>query len=840
MIFFVTLYVLSSIFYLYIGIVTMIHDSKSDANRIYLVVCLIMFSWAALSSMVIMSTNAAEAAVFRRYATFSWSVLYAVLLHFYSTLTGKTKFFKNPVTLFIIYCPAIYSIYLYFFSQPESVNSIMRTSLGWIYISTPNQGFIWDYFLTFYYLSYLLISIYLLWRWGIESSYKREKRQAKILISTLSIVIVLGSVTDIVLPKLNLILLPPTAVLLCLIPIGAIWYSMDKYKLMNLSYESLTKEIFKLIDDGIVIVDKKGFIVDINQGALHLIGYPDKKQLIGKEVDSLFIDKIDLSIETKSSQKEAKLKNAKGIGIPVLFQNLTLLDQMEDVLGSLISFQDISDIKKVQRDLEESKDNLEYLVEKRTLELSKTNSNLKNEIEARKIVEDKVTRMAFLDTLTKLPNRRLFDDRLRQSIFKADREQKEIGLMYLDIDNFKQINDNLGHIKGDKLLVEVANRLKKSLRKSDTIARVGGDEFLIIVEGIKDINHVKRIAEKLMACFNLPFLLGQKMVNITTSIGISMYPQDGPDFETLIKNADAALYRVKETGKNNFEFCTNLLKDNLSKKVKLTEDLKNAIEKNELELYYQPQVKSSVNLITGVEVLLRWNHPDFGIISPSVFIPIAESSGLIIKIGEWVLNQACRQNKLWQDAGYAHLPISVNVSVKQFVNEYIIKNVRNILQETGLNPKYLELEITESIVVKDVENITRMLVDLKNMGIKIAIDDFGTEYASLNYLKQLPIDRIKIAMTFVRGISVNHKDEIITKTIIYLAQSLDMKVIAEGVETIEQLDFLQRANCDDIQGFYFYRPMRLMQFENLLRLGLVVDEAREKGISEERSMNEFI
>jgi diguanylate cyclase (GGDEF)-like protein/PAS domain S-box-containing protein len=833
MIFFATCYVLSAIFYLYIGIVTIIHDQKNDANRIYLVVCLIMFSWAALSSMVSMSKSAAEATMFRRYATFSWSILYAVLLHFYSTLTGKTKYFKNPVTLLIIYCPMIYSIYLYFFTQPESVNAVMHTNLGWIYTSTLNQGFVWDYFLTFYYLSYLMISIYLLWRWGKESGFKREKRQARILISTLSITIVLGSVTDIVLPKLNLILLPPTAVLLCLIPIGAIWYSMGKYKLMNLSYESLTKEIFKLIDDGIVIVDKKGFIVDINQGALHMIGYPDKRQLIGKEVGDLFIGKIDLSQETRSSQKEAELKNTQGITIPVLFQHLTLIDQMEDVLGSLVSFQDISDIKKVQRDLQESKDNLEYLVEQRTLELSMTNTNLKNEIEARKIVEDKVTRMAFLDTLTQLPNRRLFDDRLRQSILKADREQKEIGLMYLDIDNFKQINDNLGHVKGDRLLVEIANRLRKNLRKVDTIARVGGDEFLIIVDGIKDINHVKRIAEKLMMCFGLPFQLGQKMVNITTSIGISIYPQDGPDFETLIKNADAAMYRAKETGKNRYEFCTLLLKDYLSQKVKLTEDLKNAIEKNELELYYQPQVKSSIRKVTGVEALLRWNHPELGMIGPSVFIPIAESSGLIIKIGEWVLNAACRQNKSWQDAGLESIPISVNVSVKQFRNGHIIKNVRDILKETGLDPQYLELEITESIVVEDVENITRMLVDLKDMGIKLAIDDFGTEYASLNYLKQLPIDRIKIAMTFVRGIGSNPKDEIITKTIIYLAQSMDMKVIAEGVETVEQLDFLQRANCDDIQGYYFFRPMRLMKFENLLRKDLVVRDDRGSEYSQD-------
>ncbi|MEI7883856.1 MAG: EAL domain-containing protein [Clostridia bacterium] len=826
MLVFATLYLISAFIYLYMGIFTISNDSHNPVNRIYLLICFIMFSWAGISVLLILAPDALIATKFRQCAVFAWGTLYSVLLHFFITLTGKKKQLKNPVVLLAIYLPAVYAIYLYFFQQPETAASIIKTSLGWVYKSLPNQGWVWDYYLTIYYLISLLISVILLWLWGKKSLIKREKKQAQIMIITILTAILLGSVTDIILPKTNLTLLPPTAVILCLIPISGIWYAMKKYRLMNLNYESLSLDILRLIDEGIIILNHEDTIVDVNQGALNLLGYPNKGSFIGEHYGVIFAPELDFSEQTSLNNQKFELKTAKDMKLPVLMQYLTLNDQLGDKLGSLISFQDISEITSVQDALEAAKDNLEILVAERTNELVLANTDLENEIHIRMVAEHKIKKLAFLDTLTNLPNRRLFDDRLEQAILKADRNQNNLALLYLDIDSFKHVNDTLGHLKGDKLLVEIASRLKKCIRKTDTLARVGGDEFIIILQDIKDTSYIRMVADTILRCFTKPFIIGEQALNVTTSIGISIYPFDGPDFETLVKNADAAMYKAKDGGKNKIELCTPDLKERLNENIRLTNSLYYAIERNELELYYQPQVNSRTNRIVGVEVLLRWHHPELGIVSPADFIPIAESSGLIIPIGEWVLNQACRQNKLWQDLGFEQIPISVNVSVKQFEHGLILANVQEILLETGLEPKYLELEITENIVMKDIESITKMLIELKIMGVNLAIDDFGTEYASLNYLKILPIDRIKIAMTFIRGICMNYKDEVITQAIILLAQNLNIAVIAEGVEKIEQIEFLTHSMCDFVQGYYYYQPMPREDFETLLRLDLVVDKSK--------------
>lgn len=822
MVLFAFLYLFAAFIYLYMGIFTISNDSKHTANKIYFVICFIMFCWSSISILILLSPDAQLATQFRQYAIFTWGILYSVLLHFFIVLTNRSHYLKNPLALIMIYVPAAFAIYLYFFRQPETVLSIIKTPLGWVYASMANQGLIWDYYLTVYYLSCLLISVFLLWTWGKKSLIKREKRQARIMMATILAAIVLGSITDIILPKINLVLLPPTAVILCLIPIGGIWYAMKKYRLMNLSYEMLTLDILKVIDDGLIIVDYKGSIVDANAGALLMLGYKDKQKVIGQSFKTIFPDDMDITAIGASKNKETYVRTSENKTIAVLLQYLTLTDQLGDNLGSLVSFQDISEIKEVQKYLEEAKDSLEDKVMERTIELEKSNFELKNEMKARTIVEDKIKKLAFHDTLTNLPNRRLFDDRLEQAILKAERDQKYLGLLYLDIDFFKNVNDALGHVKGDKLLIEIATRLKNRLRKSDTIARVGGDEFLILLQEIEDYAYIQKISEDILNCFKFPFVIEGQELNITTSIGISIYPIDGPDFETLVKNADAAMYKSKEGGKNRIEFCTMDLKEKRNQNIRLTNSLYHALERNELELYYQPQVDARTNKIIGAEALLRWHHPDLGFVSPAVFIPIAETSGLIISIGEWVLYEACRQNKHWQDMGFEPIPIAVNVSVKQFSYDVIVGHVKEILEETGLSPNCLELEITESLLMENVDTVTRTLRDLKEIGVKLTIDDFGTEYTSLNYLKYLPIDRIKIATTFIHGLNINQKDEIITKAIILLAQNLNMEVIAEGVENKEQLDFLKESACDIIQGYYFYKPMSKDEFEKAVQFALLV------------------
>ena len=420
------------------------------------------------------------------------------------------------------------------------------------------------------------------------------------------------------------------------------------------------------------------------------------------------------------------------------------------------------------------------------------------------------------DPLSELPNRRLLTEIMAHAISQASRRERMMAVVFLDLDDFKMINDTKGHEFGDHILKKVALRLSLSLRESDIISRIGGDEFVILLENIEDIENAKNAALKIQKSFNDIFTSGDNEVFLTCSMGISIYPTDGIDSETLIKNADIALYKAKELGKNQFAFCSSLMKSTVIENMHLSNMLHHALERNELELWYQPQISSKSKRIIGLEALLRWNNPELGMIPPSKFIPIAEQNGLIIPIGEWVLKIACAQNLMWQQAGYPKIVMAVNLSIKQFQNDNLVETVKNVLMETGLDTKYLELEITESIAMKEKSHIIEVLDKFETMGISLAIDDFGTEYSSLNYLKNLPINRIKIALPFIQGISKNEKDEAIIVSIINLAKNLGMNVIAEGVETESQLNFLVANSCDAIQGYYFYKPLNVSEITKLL------------------------
>ncbi len=425
--------------------------------------------------------------------------------------------------------------------------------------------------------------------------------------------------------------------------------------------------------------------------------------------------------------------------------------------------------------------------------------------------------MAYYDHLTGLPNRMLFSDRLNQAIYLAKRTEKFIGVMFMDLDSFKAVNDTVGHMGGDIILKEVAQGLVGCLRKADTIARFGGDEYLIMVSNISDSKDIIKIAKNVMELFEKSFMTNGQELYVTSSVGIAVYPFDGEDAETLIRNADIAMYKAKSKGKNQFALCTTNMKMEVKENMMLSNNLFRAMERGELIVYYQPQIKLNTGQIVGLEALLRWKHPKMGMISPGIFIPLAENNGLIHSIGEWVLKMASSQNKKWQDMGLPHLRMAVNLSVSQFNNPRIVDNVGGILKETGLSPKYLELEITESTATKEANYTIDVLNKLKKIGVTISIDDFGTEYSSLNRLKMLPVDRIKIDMQFVQGIDINEKDQAITKVIISLAKSLGIEVLAEGVETESQLGFLNKESCDEVQGFYYYKPMSAEDIEIILK-----------------------
>jgi diguanylate cyclase (GGDEF)-like protein len=425
--------------------------------------------------------------------------------------------------------------------------------------------------------------------------------------------------------------------------------------------------------------------------------------------------------------------------------------------------------------------------------------------------------LAFHDGLTGLPNRSLFSKLLAQSISNAKRYDRKLAVLFLDLDRFKQINDTLGHEAGDDLLKEVARRLRSCLRESDTIARMGGDEFMAILPELAEENYSATVAQKILAAVAEPFMLAGQEYRVTVSLGISIYPQDGEDEQTLTKNADIAMYQAKQEGKNNFQFYSDKLNASSLERLALESGLRHALANNEFELHYQAKRDSRDGRVTGMEALLRWNHKDLGMVEPMKFIPVAEESGLIIPIGKWVLRTACAQNVAWQQQGLPRLSISVNLTARQFFDDHLLRDLANILSETGMAHDLLEIEIAESLLMRDINKTLDILNELKNMGILIAIDDFGTGYSSLSTLQQFPLNTIKIDRSFIRNIAKSPGDKALTEAIIAMGRALSLTVVAQGVETKAQADFLRRKSCDEFQGFYFDKPVPSEAIPELLR-----------------------
>ncbi|MBI5196613.1 MAG: EAL domain-containing protein [Nitrospirae bacterium] len=466
-------------------------------------------------------------------------------------------------------------------------------------------------------------------------------------------------------------------------------------------------------------------------------------------------------------------------------------------------------------------------IQSRDMEIKRSYEQLLQEFTVRKQAEDTIKYMAYYDSLTGLPNRSLFNDRLSQVILQAQRNNQKLAVIFLDLDRFKNINDTLGHPTGDLLLKAVADRLSKSLRQSDTIShdvideftisRHGGDEFTILLPGVNHVRDAARVAQKVLDILTEKFSVGIHELFISASAGISMYPADGDNAETLVKNADIAMYTAKEHGRNNYQFFTSAMNASVFERLTVENSLRKAIKKDEFILHYQPRVDIKTGRITGMEALVRWQHPEFGLVPPAQFIPIAEETGLIIPIGEQILWKTCRQNKIWQDAGLPHLRVGVNLSARQFQQQNLVEMISLALNNTGLSSAWLEIEITESTIMKDVSRTVRVLNKIHDMGVQIAIDDFGTGYSSLSYLKAFPIDMLKIDRAFLMGVTINPNDAAIVNAIIAMAHILKLKVIAEGVETEEQLNFLRSGQCDDMQGYFFSRPLPPEELEQLLK-----------------------
>ncbi|MSM39478.1 MAG: EAL domain-containing protein [Geobacter sp.] len=445
------------------------------------------------------------------------------------------------------------------------------------------------------------------------------------------------------------------------------------------------------------------------------------------------------------------------------------------------------------------------------------------DITDRKRAELEIQQLAYYDTLTGLPNRVLLKDRLHQLLAQAARDHRMVAVMFLDLDRFKGINDTLGHAVGDALLSEVAQRIVGCVRKTDTVSRIGGDEFVVLLSSVVHEEDAVLVAKKILEAMTAHFVIPPHEIYCSTSIGIAFYPMDGENSETLLKHADTAMYQSKEEGRSTYRFFSREMNTKSVERLLLETSLRKALERGEFYLCYHPLLDLRSGNVISCEALIRWRHPDLGLIGPDRFIPLAEETGLIIPIGEWVLREACRQFSRWREEGFILQRIAVNISACQFRQENLLETISRVLRETGTDPSSLELELTETTIMHNPEKAKLVLNELRSLGVHLSIDDFGTGYSSLSYLKLFPIDRLKIAHTFVRDITTDSDDAAIAEAIIVMARTLNMRVVAEGVERQDQLDFLNSHNCDEMQGYYFCRPLPAEEFGQLLK------ELAEKG-----------
>ena len=438
------------------------------------------------------------------------------------------------------------------------------------------------------------------------------------------------------------------------------------------------------------------------------------------------------------------------------------------------------------------------------------------DITDRKNYEQKIEYQATHDDLTGLPNRVLLKDRLKQAINYAERNKTQVAIVFLDLDKFKDVNDSMGHIAGDQLLIAMGGRFANCVRDTDTVARPGGDEFVLILSDLHKLQDLSQTLDRVLLAAAKPFNIQQREFIVTCSLGVSVYPEDGRDCDTLLKNADTAMYEAKKVGKNNYQFFTKELNAVLIDRLELEYRLREALKLDEFVLHYQPKISMLNDAITGVEALIRWHNPQQGLISPAKFIPIAEESNLIEHIGKWVMQTACMQSVLVEKSTGKTMPVSVNVSARQFYHRNFVKSVDSILTQTGLAPQLLEIEITEGVLVEQTKEFISILKNLKAMGVKLAIDDFGTGYSSIGYLKHFPVDNLKIDQSFVRGLDKDASNQAILKAIVVLGHNLGLNVIAEGVETTEERDFLASISCDEMQGYLFSKPLPFNELNKLL------------------------
>ena len=600
---------------------------------------------------------------------------------------------------------------------------------------------------------------------------------------------------------------------------GTIWIIEDRTESKR-AEESLRNALLEnqaILDSAVlgIAVVEDGFNLRCNTKMEELFGYAPG-EVAGLSVQSLYPDKTSWEQARSETVRDFRAGRVSMSEFQLVRKDGSLFwarlsgrpFDLENATGrSVWLVDDVTARREAAEAIRRARDELEVRVLERTAELAGANALLQGEIVERRQAEARVHHMAYHDSLTGLPNRALLSDRLDRAMLAVQRSDPKLAVMFIDLDRFKTINDSLGHLTGDYLLKEVASRLCRAVRASDTVARLGGDEFVVLVPGIREPEECSHVAEKIIEALASPFPFEGRMLHITPSIGISMYPDDGADVETLMRHADAAMYHAKASGRNNYQFFVQRMNQAAAQHFELETSLRSALAKEEFELYFQPIIDTASRRLHAMEVLLRWRRPGQGLVLPDDFIPIIEENGLIVPIGEWVMRKACEQSMRWQREGLKPVPLAVNLSPRQFMNRDLIESVRRVLDKTGIDPALLEFEITETALMQHGEQTLEILGQINSMGIRLSIDDFGTGYSSLAYLKRFPVKKIKIDRAFIKDLEESSEDRAIVAAIIALSNSLQLLVVAEGVETEGQYALLQSSGCQYAQGYLFAQPL---------------------------------
>ncbi|KNY29167.1 EAL domain-containing protein [Pseudobacteroides cellulosolvens] len=785
------------------GILVVINNHKAPANRCFFAIIISINFWSAGLALANIAPDTVTCEIWRRFSAIGWGTAYSIILHFILIIVGNKTLLKKWWFYLLLYLPAVITVFAY--AIPSGINpapyKLLHTEFGWTNVASINEYSIWDWIFFVYYIGYAITGLVILLLWNRKAVEHSIKMQSRAIFLSFMAALILASLTDLVFGN-TLAKLPQMAPIILLIPIVTIYHTIKKYGFI------VSKPFGKKASYMRIIIS---VILYLIFAFLH-INIPSNSSLFGSDYfGGATLRGIVTQLQMIISIYLVLKEDTPGYLAAVLLNVGSILNSINFIIHSKTTEPLPGIISNIGVIL------LVVLIATFKKETASNIEKINNQRKSLEESEKKLFRMAYYDSLTGLYNKDWFVEHLNKSIHAAKRNVSLIGVIFIDLDSFKSVNDTMGHTTGDMLLGLMASRLSSCLREEDTLARFGGDEFLIMVSNIEKPEDLYKICERIMGAFKDSVLVQDMEYFVTASVGVAVYPIDGEDSETLIKNADIAMYLAKNKGKNQCIYCSSDIKNGTVKKMKLTNNLYRALDKNELFLYYQPQIKAETQEIIGFEALLRWNNEEYGIVSPDVFIPMAEQTGLIRPIGLWVFKTACEQLKAFQSIYNKDICMSINLSLEQLKDTGIADKISKILEDTEAGAKNIQIEITESIAFNEDHSVLQHLKDIKNLGVSISIDDFGTGFSSFTRLKTFPIDLIKIDIDFVRGISSgSQKDMAIIRSIIQIAKNLGIDVLAEGVETEEQFKFLRDNQCDIIQGFYFYKPMPASEVESIL------------------------